>query len=201
MAKQIIRLTESELKHILNESIKEYRHRKADMNMLLTEMATFGVERWGNTTYKIAVHGASSNDRPTPHLHIYLNNDVNPYSQFNFEISLIDILCKDEINLIFQYDRSKNVNNRNRTQCSWTGYNEIKEGITNFLFSPCTTNRFGSFSDNLERGIFEWNRETDYVKTINEGINVLRLYFEERHLSPLSKYAKYLNDYISNTSR
>lgn len=96
---------------------------------VLTEMATFGVEKWGRKTYKIAVHGASSKDRPIPHIHIYLNNDINPYTKFNFEISLIDILCKDEINLIFQTDKKKNIDNRNRKQCTWTGYSEIKEGL------------------------------------------------------------------------
>lgn len=161
----------------------------------LLEMATFGVERWGNTLYKIAVHGASTADRDTPHFHIYLNNDINPYTQFNFEISLEDILCKNEINLIFQHDRARNVNNRNRTECSWTGYREIKEGLVDFIFNKCPTNRFGEFEDNLARGIYDWNRETDYIKTVNQGINVLRLYFEEHNLVPLPQYQKYLKDY------
>ena len=184
---------------IIKESIDKILSEKTiDNREPLMEMATFGVERWGHTLYKIAVHGASTNDRPTPHIHIYLNNDVNPYTRFNFEISLIDILCKNEINLIFQRDRERNIDNRDRNQCSWTGYDDIRKGITEFLFSPCATNRFGDFSDNLERGIFEWNRETDYVKTINEGVNVLRQYFEEKKLTPLPQYAKYLKDYSKN---
>ena len=181
---------------IIKESIDKVLSEKLLENRgPLMEMATFGVERWGHTLYKIAVHGASTNDRPTPHLHIYLNNDINPYTQFNFEISLVDILCKNEINLIFQHDRARNVDNRNRLECSWTGYGEIKQGITDFLFSPCISTRFGNFSDNLERGIFEWNRETDYVKTVNDGINVLRLYFNEHNITPLPQYEKYLKDY------
>lgn len=162
---------------------------------VLTEMATFGVEKWGRKTYKIAVHGASSKDRPIPHIHIYLNNDINPYTKFNFEISLIDILCKDEINLIFQTDKKKNIDNRNRKQCTWTGYSEIKEGLYKFLFNPCEDKRFGDFNDNLERGIYEWNRETDYVKTINEKKNLLSEYFKKKGLIPLPKYEKYLKDY------
>lgn len=198
MKKKIIRLTESELCQIVKETLDlTFLELESEEKEPLLEMATFGVEKWGNDTYKIAVHGASTNDRPTPHLHIYLNTDKNPYSQFNFEISLIDILCREEINLIFQYDRANNVNNRNRTEC-FMEWLQIKEGITNFLFSPCRTNRFGTFSDNLERGIFEWNRETDYVKTINEGINVLREYFEANNLTPLPRYEKYLKDYNDN---
>ena len=45
-----------------------------------------------------------------------------------------------------------------------------------FLFEPCPAKAIGSFNDNLALGIYVWNRETDYVKTVNEGINVLRLY-------------------------
>jgi len=179
----------------INEIALDETHKVVENRVPLLEMVTFGVERWGHTFYKIAVHGASTTDRPIPHFHIYLNNDANPYSQFNFEISLIDILCQGEINLIFQQDRANHVNNRNREECSWTGYREIKEGIKDFLFSPCQTNRFGNFSDNLERGIFEWNRESDYVKTINQGINVLREYFQEHNLTPLPQYEKYLEDY------
>ena len=199
MGKKIKILTKSELHQVIKETLdRTFLELASNERGTLLEMATFGVEKWGNDTYKIAVHAASTNDSPIPHLHIYLNTDRNPYSQFNFEISLIDILCKDEINLIFQYDRARNVNNRNRTECSWTGYREIKEGITKFLFSPCGTIRFGNFSDNLERGIFEWNRETDYVKTINNNINVLREYFEVNNLKPLPKYEKYLKDYNDN---
>ena len=91
MSKKIIRVTFDKLKEIVVESTR----------MTLLEMATFGAERWGNDTYKIAVHGASTKDRPTPHIHIYLANDQS-YKLFNFEISLIDILCNDEINLIYQ---------------------------------------------------------------------------------------------------
>ena len=65
------------------------------------EMATISKnEMWGNEHYKIAVHGPESNDRSNPHIHIYLANDHLPYNKFNFEISLTDILCNDEINLI-----------------------------------------------------------------------------------------------------
>ena len=58
-------------------------------------MATISkAERWGNNTYRIAVHGIVSGERETPHVHIYLTNDNKPYNNFNFEISIIDILCE-----------------------------------------------------------------------------------------------------------
>lgn len=162
----------------------------------LNEMATFGAGKWGKETYKVAVHGASTKDRETPHIHIYLYKDHNPYSLFNFEISMIDILCKDEINLIFQTDRLHNVDNRNRSECSWTGYRDLKEGFTKFLFSkPKTGISDYKREDNLARAIFEWNRETDFIQTTEYGTNMLGEYFAEHHLTVLPKYAKYLENY------
>ena len=177
MAKKIIRLTEREL----NEAIRD---------TLLLEMATFGTEKWGKYIYRIAVHGASTKDRPIPHIHIYLNTDVQPYKQFNFEVSLVDILCKDEINLIYQLDRKNNVKITNRTECSWTGYADIYNGIKQFLSSPPKSKRNGIFIDNLDRAIYEWNRETDFSKTENGG-NPLKEYLDKTNLVVLPKYMKY----------
>ena len=74
----------------INEIALDEIHKVVENRVPLLEMETFGVERWGHTFYKIAVHGASTTDRPIPHFHIYLNNDANPYLQFNFAISLIN---------------------------------------------------------------------------------------------------------------
>jgi hypothetical protein len=54
------------------------------------EMATFGKPRWGEIDYKVAIHSPATKDRDTPHIHIYLLNDIN-YNTFNFEISLTQI--------------------------------------------------------------------------------------------------------------
>ena len=171
-------------------SIKDFVNEAPKSNgCLLTEMATCGVEKWGNETYKIAVHGASSADRPTPHIHIYLNKDRNPH-RFNFEISFIDLICKDIIVPIYQYDRKNNVKNTNRRECSWKGYRDIENGIRLFLSQPSPNNRFGQFSTNMERLIYEWNRETDFVGT-EHGRNPLKEYLEEYGLTPHPKYKKY----------
>ena len=62
----------------------------------ITEMATIAKSvKLGKDSYRIAIHGASSKDREYPHIHIYLAND-NSLKKFNFEISLVDILCNDE---------------------------------------------------------------------------------------------------------
>ena len=159
----------------------------------LLEMATCGVEKWGKNTYKIAVHGASSKDRPTPHIHIYLDKDVYPYAEFNFEISFVDLICKDEVIPIYQVDREHNLKKTNRKDCSWVGYKDIFKGFKEYLFQPHKSSKYGSFSDNLERVIYEWNKETDYVKTTNGG-NPLKEYLDKNGLTPHPKYAKYFND-------
>ena len=154
----------------------------------LLEMATLGVEKWRESTYKIAVCGASPIDRPIPHFHIYLNNDTQPYSLFNFEISFVDLLCNAEIVLIYQYDRANHIEHTNRSDCSWEGYKDIYDGIKDFLFDRiCKPSKFASFTDNIERAVFEWNRETDYNKTM-EGGNPLREYIEANGLAILPQF-------------
>lgn len=149
---------------------------------LVTEMSTFGREKWGKHTYKIAVHGASTNDRPNPHIHIYYENEKNTvYPQFNFEISLVDILTKDEINLIYQVDKSRNIYISNRISTTQTGYADILKGFKEFLFStPKPNKRTGTFIDNLDRAIHEWNRETDLYKYETLGENPLLDYLNSR---------------------
>ena len=188
MSKKVIKLTESELREIVKDATLNVSDKH-----LLNEMATFGTEKWGNNTYRIAVHGASTKDRPTPHIHIYLNNDVQPFTQFNFEISFEDILCKDEINLIYQLDRKNNIKRTNRTECSWKGYADIYNGLRHFLSSPSISKRYGAFIDNLDRAIYEWNRETDFSKTETGG-NPLKEYLDSKGLIVLPKYMIYFNE-------
>ena len=168
------------VEEVLSDTIKNHKQP-------LMEMATCGVEKWGKRIYKIAVHGASSKDRPTPHIHIYLNTDNNPYSQFNFEISFVDFICNDTIVPIYQLDRENNLKCTNRRNCSWNGYKEIEEGLRALLSQSCSASKFGNFSSNLERVIYEWNRETDFVKT-NNGGNPLKEYLDSHNLVPHPKY-------------
>ena len=146
----------------------------------VVNIATIGVEKWGDKTYRIAVHGDS-----IPHIHVYLNNESIPYYDFDFEISLIDILCKDEINLIFQVDKLRNIYNRTPSDCSWKGYEDIKDGIRNFLFR---TSNNKNFADNLELAIYEWSKETDFVKTECERQNLMGLLFRQSQLTSLPEY-------------
>lgn len=177
--------------------LHNFNNENYDSEHLVAEMATFGHGKWGRLNYKVAVHGASTNDRPNPHIHIYYENETNPvHPQFNFEISLVDILTKDEINLIYQLDRKNNVKKTNRTETSWTGYSDLYEGFQKFLFDrPVSkSRRSGQFIDNLDRAIHEWNRETDQNGYENLNKNPLMEYISNKGLTVLAKYQKYFED-------
>ena len=108
--------------------------------------------------YKIAIHGPSTKDRDYPHIHIYDYND-HSLKKFNFEISLIDILCYDEINIIAQVDKDRNIKRMNRNKCSWEGYRKLYEGFENWLYSDNLTTP-GDFVNNLEAVIWHCNNES-----------------------------------------
>lgn len=152
------------------------------------EMATISKsERWGKDNYKIAIHGTAKGDRESPHIHIYLSKDDLPYNQFNFEISLTDILCYDEINLIYQRDKKANRLITNRNKCSWEGYRRIKDGFEDWLFEK---SKFpGNFKDNLDTIIWCYNNESS-----NQSENPLKDYLDERGLKVLDKYKHYFEN-------
>lgn len=156
----------------------------------ILEMAFAGVDiDLGKNTYYIALHGPNSGDRPNPHIHIYLASDKNPWKKFNFEISLTDIVCHDEINLI----RMKDVKNRkditNRNKCSWDGYMKMYYDFEDWLYSD-KVYRKGDFIDNLDAIIQIYNEES-YDR--NEGFIK---YIAEKGLKVHPNYFKYFSDDI-----
>ena len=168
-------------------SIKEYIFNFIHGSESVYEMPTISKnERWGNNQYRIATHGTATGDRENPHIHIYLFNDDKPYNKFNFEISLTDILCYDEINLIYQRDISKNKKVTNRNKCSWEGYRKIKEGFEEWLYKPSKTP--GDFDDNLAALIYWYNEESNIIG------NALLQYMKERGLIMLDKFNKYFSE-------
>lgn len=102
-------------------------------------------------------------------------------------------MCKDEINLVYQRDKDKNIEHTNRIECDWKGYDDIKSGFKAFLFSTHKPSKFGTFKDNLERAIYEWNRESDFTATQN-GKNILKIFLQKK-LVALPQYQSYLEDY------
>lgn len=146
------------------------------------EMATLVKDiKWGNDHYRVAVHGTVAGDRDVPHVHIYLSSDKKPYNRFNFEISLVDILCYDEVNLIFQRDEKTGRRITNRNKCSWEGYKKIADGFEDWLEQKPTTP--GEFKTNLEAIVYWWNEESDYSSE-----NPLKDWIESRGLKVLDKY-------------
>ena len=165
----------------------------------ILEMAFAGVDiDLGKNTYYIALHGPNSGDRPNPHIHIYLSSDKNPWKKFNFEVSLTDIICKDEINLI----RMKDVKNRkditNRNKCSWDGYMKMYYDFEDWLFSNHVY-RKGEFIDNLDAIIQIYNEESHdrdegFVKYLKEkGLKIHPNYFKYFDKNIKEKYKELFN--------
>lgn len=161
------------------KSILEYIQEKLNIiepSIPIVEMATIDktVNVYKNT-YRIALHGPAVGDRPYPHFHIYLANDVFPYKRFNIEISLIDLLCYDELNI------------KNRNRCSWSGYKKLHDRIEYWLEEPCT-GLPGNFQNNLEALIWSYDNES------NDGMSLLE-YINNHGKKVLPKYEKYFKSY------
>lgn len=148
----------------------------------ILEMATISrKEKWGNKEYKIALHGTSQNDRPYPHVHIYYSTDNTDKPIFNFEVSLVDILCYDEINLVRMKNGKKDI--KNKDKCSRSGYKEIRDGFEDWLFAPCKMR--GDFKNNLDALCWSYNNESNID-------NALKTYLDSKGLVPLDKYKEYI---------
>lgn len=172
------------LTEIINDNVENWPSEN-----YIIEMATISKqERWGNEQYRIATHGPETNDRDNPHIHIYYSNDVKPYNQFNFEISLTDILCKNEINLIYQRDTKKHKLITHRNKCSWEGYRKLYEGFEDWLFDVNVKKR-GEFIDNLDACIYFYNEEGPSFEQ-----NPLLKYIKEHGLKILRTYKKYFSN-------
>lgn len=153
--------------------------------MPVMEMATISQdEKWGKYHYRIALHGPAVGDREYPHVHIYFADDIYPYTKFNFEVSLIDILCKDEINLVTQIDRlDNNISRKNKNKCSWDGYRKIRDSFEDWLFEPCKMR--GNFKNNIDALCWSYNNESPKGRKLKD-------YLYTKGLSPLTKYIEYV---------
>lgn len=179
----------------LVEYIKEIIHRNdyhghSNLHDYLVEMATIEHNvKLGKDNYQIAIHGPSSKDRENPHIHIYLAND-NTLKKFNFEISLTDILCKDEINLIRQTDKTKRkkIDIKNRNKCSWEGYSKLKYDFEDWLEEKHKSLP-KTFKTNLDAIIWNYNHESEKIEK-----NYLLKYIEDRGLKILPHYKKYFDE-------
>ena len=172
--------------HSFNEHIDEQFNPEWDY---VVEMASIGYPVLNKTNHYIAVHGTNSGDRQQPHVHIYLRGDKRPFSKFNFEIALDEILCYDEINLIRMKDQSKHINIKNRNICSWNGYHKLYEDFDDWLFSNNVEVR-GDFIDNLDAIIYFYNEESTNVHQQNPMLK----YIKDNRMKILDKYKKYFSE-------
>jgi hypothetical protein len=170
------------------KNIKEYINEQFNPEWdYVIEMASIGYPILNKQKHYIALHGAHAGDRERPHIHIYLENDIRPFSKFNFEIALDEILCYDEINLIRMVDSKKHIDIRNRNKCSWEGYNKLKNDFEDWLFSNEVDLR-GDYIDNLDACIYFYNQESG--KSEN---NPLLKYIKDHGMKILQKYEKYFS--------
>lgn len=151
----------------------------------ILEMSTISKSvRLGGKNYRIAIHGPAVGDRPYPHIHIYKANDRYPFKNFNFEISLIDLLCYDELNLVAMVDKDNGISIKNRNKCSWTNYRRLRDDFEDWLISK--SDYIGDFQDNLDAII--WNYDNESYED-----NALINYIHDRGKKVLTKYQKYFN--------
>ena len=153
------------------------------------EMASIGYPVLNKTNHLIALHGTYAGDREKPHVHIYLTSDKRPFSKFNFEIALDEILCYDEINLLRMRDESKRIDFKNRNKCSWNGYEELIDDFEDWLFSEDVEIR-GGFKDNLDAIIYWYNRESDSTNNSNPLLE----YIKSKGMKIQDKFQKYFSE-------
>lgn len=172
------------------KSILEYIQEKlgiVEPSIQIVEMATIDKKvKVGKDTYRVALHGPAVGDRPYPHFHIYLANDMFPYKKFNIEVSLVDLLCYDELNVVAIQDKEKGTNIKNRDKCSWLGYRKLHNTIEDWLEKPCT-GLPGRFANNLEALIWSYDNES------NQGLSLLE-YIKDQGKKVLPKYKKYFEN-------
>lgn len=167
----------------------------------LCEMATVGTPTIDNERFKIVIRGSANNDRETPHVHIYLRNDVPAGRTFNFEVSLIDILTKNQINLVKQLDfrhRNHRIDKRNREECSWDNYTGLLQGFYEFLRAAPVGKYKRSYPNaqtNLELMTHIWNAESN-DDTVDDPLGK---YLQERNLVVLPEYRKYFPEIYTET--
>lgn len=172
------------------KNLKEYLEEEFNPEWdYVIEMASIGYPVLNKTNHLIALHGTNAGDRQRPHIHIYLEGDKRPFSKFNFEIALDEILCYDEINLIAMRDKSKHLNIKNRSKCSWNGYMRLKDDFEDWLFSKDIEIQ-GNFKDNLAAIIYSYNQESGGTRKSNPLLE----YIKNKGMKIQDKFRKYFSE-------
>ena len=152
----------------------------------ILEMATIGNPVLDKSEYLVAVHGLNSGERIRPNFHIY--GFRPPYKEFNFEIALDEIICRDEINIIKMLDKKNHKNISNMNKCPWNNYHKLKNDFEDWLFSK--SSKRGDFIDNLDTIIYSYNEEL----SLSHHNNPLLEYIREHSMKVMKKYWKYFSE-------
>lgn len=169
------------------EEIDEYNH--------LLNIYTFGSFKCNEVEYRLATQGDIDKIH-MPCFHIYKEDeDDYAHPEFDFAVSLVDILSKDEFNLIWQQDNESGIKRTDKTECSWTGYENLLNMIKDYLSSTPKSNKRWGFNDNLDRAIYAWNNET-CVDFEEKGINPLKEYCKSHNIIIQEKYQPYFENQI-----
>lgn len=155
------------------------------------EMAQVGRNvKLGRHIHDLAVHGTNAGDRAYPHLHIY---KIRGDKTFDFEVSLLDIVCDDEINLISMKDKSARINRRNRRICSWEGYKAMFNDFEEWLDEiPKRPGAF-EYKNNIDYCVWAYNDESGGDKEYNPFLEYVRSQGKKVH--PLHKDLKSFDGY------
>lgn len=149
----------------------------------LYEMATIAKDVIFDKEHKsVQIHGINSGDRENPHIHIYNYGDKN---SFNFEVSLVDLLCYDELKLIKMKDKKNHIEYNNRNKCTWNGYTKLRNDFEDWLYKK--SNFPGDFKDNLDAIIWNYNNES-------YGENPILKYISDRGMKIHKNYKKYFSE-------
>ena len=172
------------------KGLKEYLEEKFNPEWdYIIEMASIGRPILNKTYYHIALHGTDAGDRQRPHIHIYLDGGKRPFSKFNFEIALDEILCYGEINLITMRDKSKHIDFKNRSKCSWDGYLKLRDDFEDWLFGDNVEIR-GDFKDNLDAIIYFYNQESGGTRNSNPLLE----YIKSKGMKIQNKFRNYFSE-------
>jgi hypothetical protein len=167
---------------ILNEELNK--------RLLLIEMAKCGQIDVQSTVYQLAVWGGPTHDRDIPHLHIYIASDAkNSYSNFNLEVSLVDLLTENKWVLLKRYDKYNNINDVFKTE-NWQPYTKLLKSLKKDVFSGPLTIGKATYIDRLDYIISVWNYERNQTVTEHGG-NPLKEWLDDHNLIIMPQYEKY----------
>lgn len=140
------------------------------------------------------IRGSEFENGREPHFHLTLADRGD--QDFKFEISLIDILAKDEVNLVAMRDSrdpEHEIVHQLKDECSWEGYEDLRGGIRAYLAEDETDPmRFIRKGDTHLHSIvraWDWENHCDHILGY-----VLDDYLRQNDIRVLPKYAQIMKD-------